>query len=134
MDDKNIEAKFESLMSKLEEVNFKLNETLRSIKEGLIPSFEKSVAEMHLALNKLVDRNEQFIKRIKEQTEFLGQNFKLSIQGIKAIFDVNKIESILKRSEEINKVIEEDLKDIDFKSLANKLKYVLEKIERVRGV
>ncbi|MHA1410062.1 MAG: hypothetical protein ACTSQY_07125 [Candidatus Odinarchaeia archaeon] len=130
MESDNIEEKFTSLMNKLQEVNIQLNETVRNIKDGLIPTFERSMADMKLSIDKLSSKNSQIIKRFEDQTDFLAKNFKVSIDSLKAIFDVNKFEDIINKSERLNETLESQLKEINIIEVTNELKQILDKINK----
>ena len=128
MEEDNFESKFVALLNKLQEVSVMLNEAVVNIKEGLIPSFEKSMAEMQLSLDKLVDRNSFFIKKFENQTNLLSAHIRNSIKGIKAIFDINKIEQILKTAEELSNKVKSSVSDFEFKELSEILKKISKNI------
>jgi methyl-accepting chemotaxis protein len=130
MPEDNIEEKFSSLINKLQEVSLRLNETAKNIKDGLIPTFERSMADMQLAIDRLTSKNSQIIKKFEEQTNFLAENFRSSIEGVKAVFDINKFEDILKNSEKLNAMMGDQLKDLDISKVTSVLKNIVEKFEK----
>ncbi|MEM2108909.1 MAG: hypothetical protein QW327_00225 [Candidatus Odinarchaeota archaeon] len=128
-EDQAIWSKFNSLISKLEEVNIKLGEAANNIKNSLIPVFEKSMAEMQLSIDKLADKTAQMQTRFEQQTDFLIRNLMESITGIKTIFDVNKLEDILQKAQKVTETLGEELKKTNIANVLNELKTALNKLK-----
>ncbi len=127
--EQEISSKFSLLKSKLEELNIKISEAVNSIQNNLIPVFEKSLADMQLSMDKLIDKNSQMQTRFEQQTEFLIKNLMESTTGIKTIFDVNKLEDILEKTSKVTEVLSEELQNIDISSIFNELKTALNKLK-----
>ena len=128
-EDQAVWSKFNSLISKLEEVNIKLGEAASNIKNSLIPVFEKSMAEMQLSIDKLSDKTAQMQTRFEQQTDFLIRNLMESITGIKTIFDVNKLEDILQKAQKVTETLGDELKKTNIASVLNELKAALNKLK-----
>lgn len=127
--EEEIGSKFSLLKSKLEELNIKISEAVNSIQNNLIPVFEKSLADMQLSVDKLIDKNSQMQTRFEQQTDFLIKNLTESTTGIKTIFDVNKLEDILEKTSKVTEVLSEELQNIDISSIFNQLKTALNKLK-----
>mgnify|MGYP005831106311 CR=1 FL=1 len=128
--EESVGEKFNSLIDKLQEFNMRLSETVNSIKNGLLPTFERSMADMQLSIDKLFDKNSQIMKKFDEQTEFLNRNIVEGLNGIKAIFDINKLEDIMTRANRINDIIAEELKGADILKTVEELKNTINKLNK----
>ncbi|WEU40073.1 MAG: hypothetical protein OdinLCB4_006275 [Candidatus Odinarchaeum yellowstonii] len=127
--EQEIRSKFNLLSSKLEELNIKISEAVNSIKNNLIPVFEKSLADMQLSIDRLMDKNSQMQTRFEQQTEFLLKNLTESATNIKTIFDINKLEDILQKTGRITEVLNEELQNVDLSTTFKELKTTLSKLK-----